>query len=84
MWIETSAEVYAVIMAKHKKDFKVHSSFSDPDGNGYSYSSGKPEMITEWGFKKAEIPLLKIECRKENKEQTDWSYEYFIECYTIV
>lgn len=80
MWKETSNEVYAVIFAKHRKDLKPHSSFTDMDGNGYHFSSGKPEVLTEWGFESAEHPLLKIRQTKENKEQKEWDVEFFIYC----
>ena len=73
MWIETSNEVYAVIFAKHRKQLKPHSSFTDSTGNGYHFSS-------EWGFEKAETPLLKIVQTKENEEQKDWDVEFFIYC----
>jgi len=78
MWIETSAEVYSVILAKHKKQMSVHSSFSDPTGTGHSFSTGKPEMITEWGFKISGSPILKAHSNKETEEQTDWDTKYFI------
>jgi len=78
MWVETSAEVYAVIYARHKKDFCVHSSFTDSTGKGYEFSSGKPTIDTEWGFKNADEPTLRLEARKENEEQKEWDYQYFI------
>lgn len=80
MWIETSNEVYAVIFAKHSKQLKTHSCFTDITGKGYHFSSGKPKIMTEWGFEKAETPLLKIVQTKENEEQQDWDVEFFIYC----
>ena len=80
MWKETSAEVNAVIFAKHKKDLGVHSSFSDPTGNGLEFSSGRPEMITEWGFKTSDQPIVKIRQTKENESDREWVYEFFIYC----
>lgn len=80
MWIETSAEVYYVILAKHRKNLGVYSSFSDPTGNGLEFSSGRPEMITEWGFKTSDQPLIKIRQTKENESDREWEYEYFIYC----
>jgi hypothetical protein len=47
MWIETSNEVYAVIFAKHRKQLKPHSSFTDSTGNGYHFSSGKHKTSLE-------------------------------------
>ena len=80
MWIETSNEVYAVIFAKHRKQLKPHSTFTDITGNGYRFSSGKPEILTEWGFEKSKTPLLKIVQTKENEEQKDWDVKFFIYC----
>lgn len=80
MWIETSSKVYAVIFAKHKKQLTPHSSFTNITGNGYHFPSGKPEIMTEWGFEKAETPLLKVVQTKEDEEQQDWDVEFFIYC----
>jgi len=80
MWKETSAEVYYVIHAKHKKDLCVHSSFSDPTGNGLDFSSGRPEMITELGFKTSDQPIVKIRQTKENESDREWVSEFFIYC----
>jgi hypothetical protein len=78
MWLETSAEVYAVIFARHKKDFSVHSSFTDVDGDGHTFSTGRPEILTEWGFRNSETPLLKIVQTKESKAQKEWDAFFFI------
>jgi hypothetical protein len=78
MWKETSAEVYYVIHAKHKKDLSVHSSFSDTTGNGFNFSTGIPEMITEWGFKDSDVPLLKVRQTKVNEYDKEWNCEFFI------
>ena len=78
MWVETSIEVYAVIMARHKKDFTVHSSFSDITGNGHHFSTGHPEMITEWGFKDATTPVVKIEQKKDREDDKEWETKVFI------
>ena len=78
MWLETSSEVYAVIFAKHKKDLSPHSSFTDMTGTGYDFSSGKPEIMTEWGFRNSENPLLKIIQTKESNDQKEWDAQFFI------
>jgi hypothetical protein len=83
MWIETSAEVYAVIFAKHKKQLGPHASFTDMDGNGWHFSSGKPEIMTEWGFKDAEYPLLKIVQTKEDRHQEEWDSKFYIYYHTL-
>lgn len=78
MWIQTSPEVYSVIYVRHKKELVVHSSFSDPTGNGHTFSTGKPEMVTEWGFKDADTPLIKAVSIKDNEQVKDYETNYFI------
>ena len=58
--VTTSAEVYAVIWAKHGDNMKVFATYSAPDGDPYG-NSDKCEMYTEWGFNNSDIPL--ISCR---------------------
>lgn len=82
MWIETSREVYAVIWARHQNNLSPHSSFTDPTGDGYEFSSGKPEILTEWGFKNAEKPLIRIVQTKDDKEQKEWDSKFYIYCAT--
>ena len=78
MWKETSAEVYAVIWARHRKDLSAFASFTDMSGQGYEFSTGHPEVLTEWGFKDSESPILKIVQRKEYESDKEWNVEYFI------
>ena len=78
MWVETSAEIYSVIYARHKKDLVVHSSFTDSTGNGYEYSNGKPTIITEWCFKNSDTPLIKAFSEKESELDKEYDTKYFI------
>jgi hypothetical protein len=78
MWLDTTVEVYAVIMARHRDQLEVHSSFSDLDGLGYEFSSGRPEMVTEWGFKNADFPLLRLTQIKGSRDQEKWDNKYEI------
>ena len=55
--IETSAEVYAVIKARHYDDLVVFGSYSAPEGSEFS---NQCEMYTEWGFKHADLPLMAL------------------------
>lgn len=59
--ISTSAEVWAVIKARHGKDLTVFESFSNPDGtfNGGPGEFGR--MVTAYGFKGAREPIIKAE-----------------------
>lgn len=59
--ITTSAEVWAVIKARHGNDLTVFESFSDPDGtfNGGPREFGR--MMTAYGFKGATEPIIKAQ-----------------------
>jgi len=59
--ISTSAEVYAVIFARHRDRLRAFSSFSDPHGtfNGGPGEIGR--MHTTWGFDGCSWPFM--ECR---------------------
>lgn len=56
--VTTSAEVWAVIKAKHGKDLVVFSSFSDPDGTFCGGSGGTGRMETAYGFVNADYPIM--------------------------
>lgn len=56
--ITTSAEVWAVIHARHKKDLVVFSSFSNLSGGELGSDQYRGRMMTEYSFKDAECPLL--------------------------
>jgi hypothetical protein len=59
--ITTSAEVWAVIKARHGRDLKVFESFSDPDG---TFNGGPGEignMVTAYGFDGASDPIIKAQ-----------------------
>ena len=78
MWIKTTANVCAEIRKAHKDKLTVFSSYTDVDGNGYAWSSGYPEIMTEWGFKDASVPLYKVVMEKESNLEEEWEYEYFL------
>lgn len=61
--IPTSAEVYAVIMARHRDEMSCFASFSDPDGtfNGGPGQVGR--MDTAWGLRGTDFPILEIKTR---------------------
>jgi len=54
--INTSAEVWAVLHARHRKELTVFATFSDPDGEYTGRSQGC--METTYGFKGCEYPLM--------------------------
>ena len=56
--IPTSAEVAAVIRARHHKQLKCFESFSDPDGTFNGGPGERGRMETAYGFEGAECPIL--------------------------
>lgn len=56
--IETSAEVWAVIHARHKDQLKVFSSFSDPGGTQFGGPGIEGRMETCYGIDGADYPLI--------------------------
>jgi hypothetical protein len=80
--ITTSAEVYAVIFARHRDQLSAFETFSDPDGtfNGGPGEIGR--MVTTWGIKGCDWPLIGIRtiwdidpekpAHRRNEEHSYW------------
>jgi hypothetical protein len=75
--IPTSAEVYAVIFARHNSDLIPFGSFSDPTGTFHGGPGDTGRMDTEYGFKSCATPIIGIsttwpiaEDGKEGKRQS--------------
>lgn len=60
--VATSAEVYAVIRARHQAEMVVFGTISEPDGNPWG-DSDDCRMMTEWGIKGCDMPLIGINQR---------------------
>lgn len=56
----TSAEVYAVIMAKHRDQMAAFATFSDPDGTFNGGPGIRGRMDTVWGIAGCDYPILEI------------------------
>ncbi|MCR4301929.1 MAG: hypothetical protein NUV51_09990 [Sulfuricaulis sp.] len=57
--ITTSAEVYAVLRARHAGDMLAFGSYSAPEGEHHHPGIGR--MHTAWGLRGADHPLISIE-----------------------
>ena len=51
-WIETTREVYSAIYNRHVDNFLVFGTITD-------MSADPRHLMTEWGFRGAETPLIK-------------------------
>ncbi|MCA7900719.1 hypothetical protein LGM39_15170 [Burkholderia cepacia] len=58
--IPTSAEVYAVLMARHKDQMSCYGSFSDPDGMFNGGPGERGRMHTLWALADTDFPILEI------------------------
>ena len=78
MIIKTTAEVWAVIHARHREDLVVFSSYSAPDGDEFG-NSDQCIMKTEYGFERSDYPLIGAETRwdKGSRQATE-STEYWL------
>lgn len=56
--VETSAEVWAVIQARHGKQLRVFSSFSDPSGTQFGGGGTEGRMETTYGFARGDHPVI--------------------------
>jgi len=57
--VPTSAEVWAVIRARHP-ELRVHSSYSAPDGDRFGDPS-KGKMLTSYGFEHSDYPIIEAQ-----------------------
>jgi hypothetical protein len=77
IWIPTDKHVYGAIYREHCNDLVVFGSCSAPEGDP-RLGIMRPYMLTEWGFKDSDEPLIKSIGRKDTFEQREYVYEYFI------
>lgn len=76
-WIKTTWEVYGSIYKQHHEDLVVFSSFTNPYGD-FQGGGGRPEIYTVWGFRNSDHPLIRSIGTKEDIEQKDFEWKYFI------
>ncbi len=79
----TSAEVYAVIMAKHRDQMACFESFSDPDGTFNGGPGIRGRMDTVWGIAGCDYPILEIQTRwdidpTQPHKRIDEDHSYFL------
>jgi len=78
--VSTSAEVWAVIRARHP-EMCVFGSYSAPDGDQFG-DPGKGKMFTSYGFKQGDYPVIEAEttwdidrehpCNRKNARHEYW------------
>lgn len=79
--VPTSAEVWAVIKARHP-ELRVFGSYSAPDGD-YFGDPSKGKMFTSYGFEHSDYPVMEAETtwdiNEEKKgERNNAQYEYWL------
>ncbi len=76
-WIKTDKHVFGAIYREHCDSFSVFSGCTVMDKD-YELGTMHPYMLTEWGFKSADEPLIRSVARKRDADQKEWDYEHFI------
>lgn len=56
--LPTSAEVFAVLRARHHTDMTIFSSYSDPTGTTFGRDGTQGRMDTEYGLALSDFPLM--------------------------
>lgn len=79
-WIPTDKHVYGAIYREHHKELQVFGTCTAPEGNP-RLGISKPYIMTEWGFRDADEPIIKSEARKDSFHQEEYDYKYFIAVY---
>jgi len=79
-WKKTDKHVYGTIYREYCNELKVFESCTAPEGDA-RLGLSKPYIETVWGFEGADDGIIKSIGRKENKEQKEYDYEYFIAYY---
>lgn len=74
---EIKAKEYFELYKKHKPNLCVHRSYTDISGVGYSWSTGIPQWMTEWGFKDSDDPFIRAESEIIDGETI---HKYFSYC----
>lgn len=81
--VTTSAEVYAVLFARHRDELVPFGSFSDPDGTFNGRDGTEGCMETEYGFAGTPHPIIAIRTtwnisRDEKRETGKRLYQYWL------
>lgn len=76
-WIKTDKHVYGAIYREHCESLAVFGTCTAPEGDQLLGIS-LPFMLTEWGFRGSDAPIIKSEARKDSMDQKEYDYEYFI------
>ena len=77
MFREIEAEEYFKLYKEHKDNLCAHRCFTDSTGYGYTWSSGNPEFMTEWGFKDSDTPFIKVKSITFDGVE---EHKYFLYC----
>jgi len=76
-WIKTDKHVYGAIYREHHENMSVFGTCTAPDGNP-TLGIMNPYILTEWGFKDSDEPIIKSVATKLDRHQEIYDYEYFI------
>ena len=69
-WIPTEHAAYSALYAVHHKELTVFGTHTCMEGCEWH---SRPYLMTEWGFKDADAPLLRSICDGDREDGT-WTY----------
>lgn len=73
MWKIIDEKTYS---SKARSGLRVFEGYTDVEGN-CPMGNGRPYILTVWGDRETDLPVLKIIMTKENPDQPQWDYQYF-------
>jgi len=81
--VETTGAVWDAIMAAHRSQLTVFSSFSDPSGTMFGGGGQRGRMETAYGFNDADYPLIEAKTtwdidRMKPYERVDEQHQYWL------
>lgn len=68
-WVKTTRECYAAIYREHIGQLTVHGTITRPERDHY----GERHIMTEWGLRGADAPLIK-------HEERDGEHSFYLAC----
>ena len=72
-WKKIHKYTYWQIYDQFQDDLTVFATLTDMDGR-----YGRPTILTSWGFKNSDYPLIKTVRTKGDRSQEEWDWKYYI------
>ena len=74
-WINTDKHVFNSIYFEHREALVPFGTFTDVSGDSYT-GYGYPYILTEWGFRNADAPIMRHVRKNPSRIETEEIDEY--------